>query len=222
MNKPQASFHPEPEALLTYAAGSLDEASSVLVATHLALCPLCRDEVARLDAVGGLLTAGLAPTELSPDALDTALARLDETPPAPPGPTATLDDETRLWVPEPLRGYLASSLSELPWKRRGLAIHEMPMSIGYGSVRATLIRIGGGAALPEHTHEGVETTLVLRGAFFDDGGRYARGDVATATSADNHRPVADRGDECLCFSVIEGALRLTGPIGRLLNPFIRL
>lgn len=216
-------FHPEPEVLLAYSAGSLDEANSVLTATHLALCPRCRREVARLDAIGGILTAQLKPTELAPDALAAVLARLDEAPsPTDDHVAAAVDDETRHWVPEPLRRYLGTSLSALPWKRRGFAIHELPLSLGSGSVRATLIRTGGGAALPEHTHEGVETTLVLRGAFRDEGGRFARGDVATATSADNHRPVAEPDDECLCFSVIDGPLRLTGRFGRLLNPFIRI
>jgi putative transcriptional regulator len=216
-------FHLEPEVLLAYSAGSLDEANSVLTATHLALCPRCRHEVARLDAVGGILTTQLAPTALASDALTAVLARLDEVPsPVEDKVAAAIDDETRHWVPEPLRHYIGTSLSALPWKRRGFAIHELPLSLGAGSVRASLIRTGGGAALPAHSHDGVETTLVLRGAFRDDSGRYARGDVSTATSADDHRPVADPDDECLCFSVIDGSLRLTGRFGRLLNPFIRI
>lgn len=223
MSEPKPVFHPEPEVLLSYSAGSLDEANSVLVATHLALCPLCRTEAARLDAVGGLLSTELEPTALAPGALDAVLARLDDSPPLPAAePAPALDDETRLWVPEPLRGYLAGSLSDLPWKRRGQAIHELPLSLGSGPARAVLIRTGGGVALPAHTHEGVETTLVLRGAFHDDGGRFARGDVATATSDDDHQPIADPGDECLCFSVIDGPLRLTGRFTRFLNPFIKL
>lgn len=219
------AFHPDPETLLAYATGALDVANSVLVATHMALCPRCRAEVGRLEAVGGMLTAELPPTPLARASLAAALARLDEPEPEMPAPAAAprLDDATRRAVPQPLRGYLAASLAELPWKRRGLAVREVPLAIGGGDgIRAAMIRVRGGAALPAHTHQGVETTLVLRGAFVDAGQRFGRGDVAIATSDDDHQPVAAEGEECLCFAVIEGPLRLTGPVGRLLNPFLRL
>lgn len=219
------AFHPEPESLLAYATGALGEAHSVLLATHLALCPRCRAEVGRLEAVGGLLAAELPPTPLARTALEATLARLDEPEPETPAaaaPRPRLDDATRRAVPQPLRGYLAASLAELPWKRRGLAVREMPLAIGGGGIRAALIRVRGGGALPAHTHHGIETTLVLRGAFMDAGQRFGRGDVAIATSDDDHQPVAAEGEECLCFAVVEGALRLTGPVGRLLNPFLRL
>lgn len=222
------AFHPDPEVLLAYAAGSLDEAGSVLVATHLALCPACRDELARLEALGGALAAGLPPAPLAADALSAIMARLDEPegPPAAPQPT-NFDEETRRSVPEPLRGYLGGNLRDLPWRWRGFAVRELPLAIGAPAtdgdgIRAALIRVRGGAALPAHTHTGVETTLVLSGAFLDGSSRFGRGDVATATSADDHQPVAVPGEECLCFAVIEGPLRLTGPIGRLFNRFVRL
>lgn len=220
-------FHPDPEVLLAYAAGSLDEANAVLVATHLALCPRCRAEVGRLESVSAALTGQLQPAPLAPGALAAALTRLDEPPTEPgtrhgPTPAIRLDDETRHTVPAPLRDYLGDSLRALPWKWRGPAIRELPLAIGDRPMRASLIRVRPGSALPAHTHAGVETTLVLRGAFVDDTGHYRRGDVATATSDLEHQPVATPDDECLCFAVIDGPLRLTGPIGRLFNRFLRL
>jgi len=219
------TYHPDPEVLLAYAAGGLGEANAVLVATHLALCPHCRAEVGRLEAIGGALTESIAPEPLGPDALAAVMARLDE----PGGPAAQYgvprrqyDDETRRSVPAPLRDYLGGNLSSLHWKWRGRAIRELPLSIGDGTVRATLIRVGPGAAIPAHTHSGVETTLILRGAYDDVCGRFARGDVETATSDLDHRPVATADDECICFSVIDGPLRLTGPIGRVFNRFLKI
>jgi putative transcriptional regulator len=217
------TFHPEPETLLGYAAGSLDEASSVLVATHLALCPRCRAEVRRLETVGGALTGSLEPVALAPDALAAVLARLDE-PEAPARRPAgpAFDRETLFSVPAPLRDYLGGNLSSLPWRWRGPSIRELPLAIGDGGPRASLIRVRPGTALPAHTHTGAETTLVLCGAFVDDGQSFARGDVSIATSDDDHQPVATPDAECLCFAVVDGPLRLTGPIGRLFNPFLRL
>lgn len=217
------SFHPEPEVLLAYAAGGLSEPESVLVATHLALCPRCRVEVRRLEALGGVVAASIDPAPLSPDALSAMLARLDEPDeqqaiPAPPA----FDDETLRSVPAPLRDYLGGNLSTVAWKWRGPYLRELPLAIGSGGPRASLIRVRPGTALPAHTHSGQETTLVLSGAFVDDGRCYARGDVATATGDDTHKPIATADAECLCFAVIDGPLVLTGPVGRHLNRFLKL
>lgn len=216
------AFHPEPDVLLAYAAGGLDETNAVLVATHLALCPRCRSEVAELEALGGALTADAEPATLAPDALASVLARLDEPAPVEPATaTPVFDRETLEAVPSPLRDYLGGNLSDLPWKWRGGGIREVPLAIGQGPARATLIRVRPGAAIPAHTHTGTETTLVLRGAFVDEIGRFARGDVATATSDLDHRPVATSDAECICFAVMDGPLQLTGPIGRIINRFVK-
>ena len=49
------SHHPEPALLLDYATGTLADPFALIVATHMALCPACRREVAALEAVGGAL-----------------------------------------------------------------------------------------------------------------------------------------------------------------------
>jgi len=51
--------HPTEALLLDYAAGVLHEPASLVVATHMALCPMCRARVRDLDAVGGALLEAL-------------------------------------------------------------------------------------------------------------------------------------------------------------------
>lgn len=236
--------HLDDEALVAYASGALGEAESVLVATHLALCPSCRKRVSAYEAVGGSLIDAIAPAEMNADALSSVMAMLD-------GPTecrrieveaqprvnvvaaddspgddvaaerATFDSDTLTTLPEPLRTYVGGNLDALPWKSRGRGVKEFPIDIGSGEVRASLLRIKPGERIPQHTHDGVESTLVLKGAFSDETGRYGRGDVAVATEDHDHAPVADKSEECICFAVIEGPLRFTGPIGRVLNLFVR-
>lgn len=220
--------HPDAELLLDYAAGKTTEAMSVLVATHLALCPACRAEVRRYEALGGALIESETPVAVAEDALAAVLARLtddrDDEGPAVVGPTALTvesDPETRMLIPRPLRDYLGGGLNALTWRARGIGIREASLEIGPGGVRTSLIRIAPGRAVPSHTHDGVETTMVLKGAFNDATGRYARGDVATGTEELDHTPVAEPGEECICFIVVDGSLHLTGRFGRLLNPFIR-
>jgi putative transcriptional regulator len=63
-------------------------------------------------------------------------------------------------------------------------------------------------------------TLVLDGAFDDQAGHYGRGDVCVADDRIEHQPVAAAGRDCLCLVVASSPIRLTGPLMRLLNPFL--
>jgi putative transcriptional regulator len=74
--------------------------------------------------------------------------------------------------------------------------------------------------MPSHTHHGVEVTLVLQGSFSDPLGRYMRGDIAIADDEIDHKPVAGSEQDCICFAVTEGPVRLTGPVARLFNRLI--
>ncbi|OAN52383.1 hypothetical protein A6A04_01465 [Paramagnetospirillum marisnigri] len=213
-----ATFHPTDELLVAYGAGSLDEASALLVATHLALCPRCRAEVARIETLGGAMIEDLPPADLGADALASVLARLD-LPPSPPKPRRPAVGSPGL--PAPLRDYLPAEMEALPWKRLAAGIEQVVLLQARG-IRARLLRIGAGIAVPEHGHGGMELTMVLQGGFADQGQGYARGDVAMADRQLVHSPVADRSETCLCLAVTDAPLKLTGLVGLLVNPFLDL
>jgi putative transcriptional regulator len=222
------THHPSDEMLMDYASGSLTEAPALLVATHLALCPQCRARVSALEALGGVLLEELAPAPLGTDCLDAVLARLDEPEPQDhrpqPRPAAhpAAGGGVPPRLPEPLRSYAGGDVREISWRRlaRGMEEHDLPVA-GPG-LKARLYQIGPGVVVPRHTHGRTELVLVLEGAFSDERGRFARGDVAVSDHTVDHAPVADPDGACLCLAVIEGPLRLTGPIGRWLNPFVRM
>jgi putative transcriptional regulator len=65
----------------------------------------------------------------------------------------------------------------------------------------------------------MEATLVLQGTLCDGDARYAMGDVALATSDDDHHPRAEGSEDCICLTVLGGGVRFTGPLGRALNLF---
>ncbi len=207
--------HPSAELLLDYAAGALGEAESLLVATHLTLCPHCRAEVARLESVGAALMQSLPPLGLSDDGFDRLMRRLDE--PAPPRAAVPLPPAGEPLLPAPLRQYVGGAL---PWRRVMAGLDEIRLPV-QGKASAKLLRVGAGRAMPQHTHEQHELTLVLHGAFHDGLGYYARGDVSDADHTVDHRPVADPQMDCICLAVTDAPLRLTSWWGRLVNPFVR-
>jgi putative transcriptional regulator len=212
--------HPSLELLLDYAAGSTGEAAGLALATHLALCPECREVVAQLESVGGALLEAIEPAAVPSEALDSLLARLDE-----PVPVQVPDRRPPADpVPQPLRGYIGQDLETIRWKRVMRGVEQADIAVGRGrtgNVRARLLRIGPGVRVPRHTHAGTEMTLVLAGGFSDGDKQYQPGDFSFCDGETDHSPVADDDGECLCLTVTDAPLCLTGPLMRLLNPFIR-
>jgi putative transcriptional regulator len=224
------NHHVSEELLMAYAAGHLAEAESLVVATHLALCPACRERNAELESAGGALLEDLAPAPMTDDGFEALMARLeaegpanDEGPHHDPetGATSRPGDWAAIKtpIPQPLRGYLEADPADLRWRPviRGLEEFELPLP---GS-RTKLLRIQPGVSMPQHSHQGAELTLVLTGSFSDVTGRYARGDLAITDGSVDHQPTAGLEDVCLCLAVVDAPLRLTGRLGRFLNPFVR-
>jgi putative transcriptional regulator len=85
-----------------------------------------------------------------------------------------------------------------------------------------LLRVAGGRRLPKHGHQGIELTQVLHGSFSDETGRYVTGDLYETDDDIHHRPVADRGSDCVCLVALEASIRLEEGLGRLLQRIIGL
>jgi putative transcriptional regulator len=221
--------HPPEELLLDYAAGSLAEPLALLVATQITLDPESRRQVQAFEQVGGTLLDRVEPAELSDGALDAALARLDEVEGDTEAPRAACgiasaggsgQQGLQRRLPAPLQAYLGESMAKVAWRERGQSVAEADLLPDYPGYKTRLLRISAGARIPQHTHSGSEYTLVLEGSFTDESGRYARGDVSVADAAVTHQPVAGRECDCVCLAVTDAPLKMTGPLGRILNYFV--
>jgi putative transcriptional regulator len=199
--------HPSDELLLSYAAGAADEAESLLIATHLAFCPVCRRIVAKAEAAGGALLEGAEAAPLSNDALRSVMARLDDPQIAPTNPAYPPST-----VPEPLRSYIGGDLGAIRWTNIAGGISFKPLFRRNGK-RVQLIRSRAGNGVGLHTHRGEEFTLCLAGGYTDNTGSYARGDFQYASADNLHRPVADAGEgDCIVLAMSAGPLRFSNPL----------
>ena len=62
--------------LAAFAAGTLDEAQSYAIATHVRGCTSCRAFVRAMEHVGGVVLEGLPPAALAGSSLAAVMARL--------------------------------------------------------------------------------------------------------------------------------------------------
>jgi putative transcriptional regulator len=205
--------------LAAYAAGGLPKSLHALVGSHLELNPESRVYVHALETA---LASSV--DESAPATLKNRRARLDEIFAAAPVSRVVsnehVSDDPLTDEPKALRHFLGKSLEAMEFRTVLPGVKECRIESDDGTT-AMLYRIRGGKKMPQHTHEGSEVTLVIRGAFRDETGIYGRGAVAITDEHIDHTPVAVEGEECLCFAVMDAPLRLTGPIGKYLNRFIR-
>jgi putative transcriptional regulator len=217
------THHPGEDLIAAYAAGALDEASALALATHLTLCPCCRKQAADYEALGGDLIEALPEAAMGDGALAATLARAKAPAPQPTrlsAPTKSMvAPASSIILPAPLRRYVGGDVDAAKWRPLGPGIHHMPLVNSEG-VTARLLRIAPGRSVFDHGHSGSELTLVLKGSYNSQGEHYARGDVEVADETVNHRPVAGTEDVCICLAVTDAPLRFDSWIGRLMQPFI--
>jgi putative transcriptional regulator len=215
------THHLSEALLLDYSSGALGEPMALLVASHATLCPQCRADIARFEAMAGAILDADEPAEAGTTSTlrDAIMARLDE--PEPAAPPAAADARGRDFLPAPLRRYAGAAVTGGRWRRWGRGVRQIRLLEGCGDATVRLACIRAGAKMPEHSHAGNEVTLVLTGGYTDATGHFGRGDVAEVESDDVHQPVADAGEDCICLIVSTAPLRLRGLAGAMLNPFIR-
>ena len=211
-------FHVSHDILLGYAAGTLDEASSLLVATHLALCPHCRSRNAAADSLGGYLLESIEEEPVSAVLKDAVLARIRRDPPAAEAVRAAVH-VTGAIITDPLRSYLGHDLDGLPWKTLTPRVHQVLISTSDNRAKARLLRFKSGQSVPSHGHNGRELTLVLTGSLCDRDTVMYRGDIAETDERTEHQPFAGPEEDCICLAVTDAPLRFKGILARALQPF---
>ena len=213
------NHHPDDSTILAYVAGALEEGFSLVLAAHMESCPSCSRYVRDAMAFGGALLTSLPSAEAPDKGLADVWKRIEASaPPEEPFvPHPTADDT----FPAVLIPYLGDRLDRVRWRTLVPGIRQCVLKgveCGSGSVR--LFSILPGTAIPKHTHRGSELTLVLKGAYHDEVGRFQAGDLADLDSSVEHRQVVDGNTPCICLIATDGLLRFKGNVSRMLQPIL--
>lgn len=209
--------HPSDDTLAAYLRGSLDEGRCLLVAAHIELCASCARMAAASEYLAGVNLESLDAAALDGDAVQKALARIDNA-------GASSRATSPSMIDEPPYGIAALTGRALgPWRWIGPGVHWRSVSTPpEAGARVFMLKAAPGTSLPHHTHTGTELTLILSGAFAHQGGRFGIGDFDEADGTVEHQPVVEMGQDCICLVAMEGQLRLLGLFGRLMQPFVRM
>ncbi|GGX70185.1 ChrR family anti-sigma-E factor [Saccharospirillum salsuginis] len=210
-------WHPQTEQLVEYAAGSCNTGMSVAISVHLHYCKHCRERVSELESATAVLFETQAPAPVADGTFDQLMQRIQREPTVEP----VRKPAPQQRFPRALQSLLPESLDELNWRHpmKNLSVShlltdETGMIIGLHHMKA-------GGRVPNHTHRGDEINVVLEGGFSDQMGSYGEGDFVFRTDNDTHAPQADAHEDCLMLSVVTAPVKLTGPLGWLVNPFIK-
>ena len=208
------AHHLDDATLMSLAAGTLAPALAVVAASHVSLCPHCRHMLTAFEEAGAALLADLVPIPLSGETppMPQNVARPRHTEPPPSGE-----------LPQPLARLVGRPLDAVRWRPLGFGLWHHRIALpARDSGELHLIRASPGYGLPAHGHSGAELTLVLRGAYQDEVGRFAIGDAADLDESVEHRPVADAAAGCICIVACERPTRFQGLLPRLLQPLFGL
>lgn len=212
--------HPEELMLVEYAAGSLSAGPCAAITAHLSFCDKCQAHVDSLtDVAAAYFTAeqDYGREEIATDSFDKVLAAIDEPSPQDKSQQARSTDPVATTLPGCVNRILPQG--NLAWRKLTSSLKVAPIGVGERNWELALHRITAGGKAPHHDHGGKEYTVVLTGSFSDEDGVYQPGDFLTREPGDRHRPLAAQHEDCICLSVLEAPIRLTG-MKRLLNPFL--
>jgi anti-sigma factor ChrR (cupin superfamily) len=109
-----------------------------------------------------------------------------------------------------VRALLERSADPRAWKLSGLpGIRKLPVFAGSAcdGAQTYLVKLAAGAHFPAHEHAGLESVLVLAGAYTEDGGkRYGTGDWHLMEPGTTHAFTIDADEDCVAATSLHGGL----------------
>ena len=206
---------------MAYASGTLTRGMALLVDCHVERCDSCMEKIRSAERVGGDLLQQINPVEMKAGAWDELSAQLDLVVDIERAEEVEQFKSSQSEVPSALASLIGTDLENVSWKRMGVGVQQYDLGLG-GTGAARLLRIQPGVSVPHHTHSGNELTLILRGSYTDEVGRFCAGDVADLDDRIEHQPIVDTSEECICLIATDSPLKFTGLMGKLVQPFIGL
>ncbi len=228
--------HPDIHWLTEFAASTLPESQALAIAAHLEFCPICRQKVDSLKALGGAMFDNIHKytdketnelSSVSDDLFDKTMALIDSAEQETSSINKHAQDHKEVikidnhTVPSVLHNVLPKNRN-LQWKQLNKSLSIARLTTADSTREVALHKLSPGRSVANHDHKGCEITVVLCGSFSDQNALYHPGDFLVKHPGEDHRPTASEDMECICLSVLDAPIQFTGPLMRLINPLLRI
>ncbi len=224
--------HPDDNMLTEYASGSLPIALSLSVCAHLQLCSHCRKRAVQLDKLGSTILNHSVAEPVAESKFSQLMERIRQQEPQSGASSLKQRNSGEALHPNYRQDSLLKHLprvvakllprdGNLKWQRVSSELKTSRLVAGQQQYEVAFQRIRSGGRVVQHDHGGMEVTLVLQGSFSDEYGVYSEGDFLVRSAGEVHRPTATQNQDCLCLTVVEAPVKVTGFLGKLINPFLR-
>ncbi len=219
------THHPGEDLLWDYYRGVLAPGQSITIHAHLESCDHCRTEMKLFDLIGSAMLDEVEGVAMSENALDLALARIERPDPAPSFAAPKLPVKRPAFLegfelPDVLK---RAVVKPRRWVAPGVWLAPIELEQAEKTSRTYLLHVPAGMTMPEHTHKGLEMTVVLKGRFGDNQGEFGVGDFCALDSSDSHSPGnASDDDSCLCLITTEMPIVPKTVLGWFLKPVARI
>jgi len=210
------NFHPTDSMLIEFSAGSLGVAPSICVSAHLHFCASCRAQLKRLDQVGGQLLGASNSFAVDDDAFDKLMEKIVR------AEEPVAQENSNRKMPFSVNKLLSKALVKDSWQRLTSSVAIARFRTGQEEFEVALHKIFAGGKTPKHDHHGLEYTVVLKGSFSDEHAVYREGDFLVRKPGDVHQPMGANNGECICLSALSAPIKLTNPLGFLMQPWLRI
>lgn len=208
--------------LLSYAAGLLDQAQSLIVASHIALSPQAREKVRTCEAVGGaLMEKYCEPVPMKKQSLQNVLSRLEGYEP---------QEREELYelvfpgisIPLCLKRTIACRVQEVRWQTLRPGVQSFELSLECRQSKTLFMKADKGVEAPRLQPRGLELTLVLDGALADESGIYQRGDLVILDESCKHHTATSCRHRGGFYMVVSSSPAHMSGLHRLLHSLFRI
>lgn len=212
-------WHPSSDQLIEYSAGSGSTALNILISAHLHFCAKCRAQVSEYQS-----TAAVVFEEQKPVGVETgSFARLMESIKNSDSiaQIQPIKRQTPTRFPPVVEKLIHHDTESLDWKRpmKNLRVSHL-LTDDQGCILG-LHHMKSGGRVPHHAHRGDEISVVIEGGFSDELGSYRPGDFIHLANEHRHSPQVDADGDCWMLTAVVAPIQLTGPLGWLINPFLK-